>query len=113
MVSTRSEKSAMNAPSEGSDLIFPMQTSPCVVTCEQLCTFLDDYLAGKLTPSQQHVFDLHLSLSQSCHLYVENYRQTTHLRKDQFCDAHLSDCKEMSEALINAILSTRNMELDQ
>ena len=94
--------------SEGA-LSFTMQTSPSVVTCAQLCAFLDDYLADALPDNQRRAFDQHLGQSNSCRLYVENYKQTTHLRKEEFCDAHLSDCKEMSEALINAILSTKNL----
>ena len=49
------------------------------ITCNELITFLGDYIAGELPPPRRTEFERHLSVCPSCVHYLDSYRETIRL----------------------------------
>lgn len=53
------------------------------LTCKEVDAFLAEYLEGTLDPKIQKGFKKHLHMCPNCPVFLEQYRQTVHLLKDQ------------------------------
>ena len=54
-----------------------------IVTCKHFDTFLDDYLAGRLSPFTRLQFRAHLVLCPQCRKYLDQYRRAILAAQDQ------------------------------
>ena len=52
------------------------------VTCEEVITFLLDYLTRELSTEEQAEFDRHLAICPSCRAYLETYKQAARLSRE-------------------------------
>ncbi len=77
------------------------------LTCEQLERFIVDYLDSKLPAVQQREFEEHLSHCPACEGYLANYRSSIKLSQAAFKEESDSRCETMPEALVQAILASR------
>lgn len=74
------------------------------ISCQQLDSFIVDYIDGKLTEEQRIVFDNHLSDCPSCMDYVEAYKSAILLGKNAY-DKDIDECDEnIPDKLVTAIL---------
>ena len=87
-----------------------MRRVPLMVTCEELEGFIVNYFDDALPYWQRQKFELHLRLCPCCRRYIENYKQTIALSQAAFDDGDLSNCENMPEALVQAILTSRNKD---
>lgn len=71
-------------------------------TCQQLIDFLDDYVAGDLSPEHAEGFAWHLDRCPSCVAYVASYRETVRAARH----ASPAPLAPLPPALIAAILTT-------
>jgi len=77
-----------------------------MLTCEELESFLDDYLDGLLPAGARRRFEWHLRLCPDCRRYLEAYRRTVVLYRRAFeWEAALRE--ETPEDLARAILAAR------
>jgi len=67
-------------------------------TCEDVISFLDDYVAETLPPEPRASFDRHLAACPSCVAYLGTYRETIRL-------ARLT-IEDIPAEVITAILTT-------
>ena len=80
-------------------------SSATTLSCQQLETFLVDYLDGKLNDEQRRAFEEHISLCPPCVQYVEDYKSAISLGKDCF-KKEADECTEqIPEQLVSAILT--------
>jgi anti-sigma factor RsiW len=77
------------------------------VTCRELASFLDDYLADGLPFATMEAFDRHLSACTNCRRYLASYRETIRLGKRAFDTDLGSVPRDVPEQLIQAILRAR------
>jgi anti-sigma factor RsiW len=56
------------------------------VTCEEVITFLLDYLTRELSSEEQAEFDRHLAICPSCKAYLETYKQAVRLGREALRD---------------------------
>jgi anti-sigma factor RsiW len=47
-----------------------------MITCRELIEVLDDYLDGRLTPSEVDALERHLAVCEPCRAYLATYRRT-------------------------------------
>ena len=78
------------------------------MTCRELSEFLGRYFAGELRPDERIVFEAHLAECPDCVAYVRTYAETMRLAKDA-CALDAMPA-EVPEALVRAILATRETE---
>ena len=57
-----------------------------VLSCRELVSFLDDYLAEELPPERRAVSERHLALCDDCRRYLQSYRATVELSRAAFAD---------------------------
>jgi len=67
-------------------------------TCQDVITFLDDYIAEALPPERRESFDRHLAACPSCVAYLGTYRETIRLAK--------ATIEDIPPEVITAILAT-------
>jgi anti-sigma factor RsiW len=84
------------------------QDGSAALTCEELEGFIVDYLDNNLLIGQQQTFAQHLKACPNCESYVKNNRQTVRLTKAAFDKESESDCEEMPDALVKAILASHS-----
>ncbi|HLF55737.1 MAG TPA: zf-HC2 domain-containing protein [Thermoanaerobaculia bacterium] len=77
------------------------------VTCEEVLTFLLEYLSDELPPDRQLDFERHLEGCPSCRAYLATYRETMRLARGAERDPDLP-AEEMPPELIRAILAARS-----
>lgn len=83
-----------------------MSTTPSI-TCEELISFVLDYVDGSLPPPQRAEFDRHLSVCPSCVAYLDGYRMSLQLAREAFgVPPELSD-QSLPESLKAAIRAAR------
>ena len=51
------------------------------ITCRQLIDFIADYLDGELDDASRGDFERHLDRCDSCHAYLDSYRNTMRLTR--------------------------------
>lgn len=77
-------------------------------TCKDLADFLHDYLEGALQGETKEVFERHLHLCGECETYMETYRTTIELCREQ---PDAAPCrKPLPDDLVAAILAARARE---
>ena len=74
------------------------------ITCEEVITFLFQYLSGELEPAKQTDFERHLGVCPSCVSYLKTYKQAIELTKESARD---DKPEELGEELVRAILAAR------
>jgi anti-sigma factor RsiW len=72
--------------------------------CDELISFLDDYLDGGLAVETVIAFEAHLIGCRSCRAYLASYRETIVIARDAM-RAPMLDVSEAPEELIAAILA--------
>lgn len=77
------------------------------MNCQELISFLTDYLDGQLPLSQRLAFELHLTLCRDCRSYLHNFKVTVEATKQACANDTPSLPAELPEGLVNAILKAR------
>ena len=78
------------------------------VTCEEVITFLLDYLAKELTDEEEREFERHLALCPSCVAYLRTYREAVRLGRAAFEGESGERPPELGAELTRAILRLRS-----
>ncbi len=78
------------------------------MTCKEFIDFLSAYLDGELDPEIQQVFDQHLSVCPNCVIYMETYKSTISLLKEQGIEADSTIPDDVPQSLLDAILAARS-----
>jgi len=76
-----------------------------LITCEEVITFLADYLAHELEPGEERSFERHLARCPSCVAYLETYRETLRLGRAAWRDE--GSPPPLEPELVRAILAAR------
>lgn len=77
------------------------------ITCEEVITFLLDYLSRELAADEQSNFERHLALCPSCTAYVRTYEETVHLGRETLRRELETDLPELDSDLVRAIVQAR------
>ena len=75
------------------------------ITCREVITFLADYLAGELSPAQNHEFKRHLAVCPSCRAYIATYQETIRMARTAMIAPEMQ-VEDVPEDLIKAILAS-------
>ena len=78
------------------------------ITCEEVITFLLDYLTHELSTEEQAEFDRHLAICPSCQAYLETYKQTVRLGREAMRDELVPAPPALGAALVRAIVKARS-----
>ena len=54
------------------------------ITCQEVLTFLLEYLSKDLTPEEEQNFERHLAVCPSCVAYLKTFRTTVELGRHAF-----------------------------
>ena len=73
------------------------------ITCRELISFMDDYVAGGLPPAKVVEFERHLKVCPSCVAYLASYRETIRLARAAVAPPAVED---VPPELLTAILAT-------
>ena len=76
------------------------------ITCEEVITFLLDYLSHELAPDEVHDFERHLALCPSCAAYLATYEQTIRLGRETLRRELEIDPPPLGGELVRAILQS-------
>lgn len=76
------------------------------LTCQELITFLGDYLDGILPPDLAFEFERHLKVCPSCVAYVATYQETVRIARASVHAPSL-EIADPPEELVVAILAAR------
>ena len=79
------------------------------LTCQQLISFICDYLEGELPDEQKSSFDIHLERCPCCKNYLDSYQMTIRASKSACCDGADKPPK-MPDALVQAILAAQRQQ---
>ena len=77
------------------------------LTCEDVITFLFEYLGSEITPERAAAFERHLALCPSCVAYLTTYRETIRLGREALRPAD-DRPDELAPELLRALLAARN-----
>jgi anti-sigma factor RsiW len=77
------------------------------VTCEEVITFLLEYLTKELEAEEEMNFERHLAICPSCVAYLKTYKQAIHLGKVALGGDFGAKPPELGVELMRAILSAR------
>ena len=78
------------------------------LTCEEVITFLLDYLSQELPPDEQRDFERHLSICPSCAAYLATYERTVELGREALRQELEADPPPLDSELVRAILQPRS-----
>ncbi len=79
-----------------------------MLTCQELCDWIDAHLAGELSPAEAGAFRAHLEVCASCVRYLASYEATVRLGKRAFEWAPGDPIPaDVPVDLIHAILASR------
>jgi predicted anti-sigma-YlaC factor YlaD len=78
-----------------------------MITCQELTTFLDDFLAGECTARERRLIDEHLTVCPDCQRYLEQYRRTVELGRSAFADHAAPVPADVPAGLLRALLAIR------
>jgi len=82
----------------------PPAIDPTQLTCQQLESFIDDYLDNKLSEKKRDVFEAHIDYCPGCLKFLTNYRSAVHLGKKAYADDDQGSCASMPDNLVKAIM---------
>lgn len=77
------------------------------ITCQEVITFLLEYLSKDLTPEEEQSFERHLAVCPSCVAYLRTYKQTVHLGRVAMRREADAKPPELGLELVRAILQAR------
>lgn len=77
------------------------------VTCEEVITFLLDYLSRELEAEEESSFERHLAICPSCVAYLKTYKQSIHLGRVAMRRETDERPPELPVELVRAILAAR------
>jgi predicted anti-sigma-YlaC factor YlaD len=89
-----------------------MRYLPMMVTCEEADRFIDDYLAGALPRKQHLVFEWHIRLCSGCRDYLDGYRKSIDLCREDFYGAVKDGTEEIPEQIVQGIIAARRSTPD-
>ena len=72
------------------------------LTCQEVASFLADYLAGELDAEDRSQFEAHLNACPECTVYLRTYADAIRLAKDAYVPP-----ANVPERLVQAILAAR------
>lgn len=75
------------------------------ITCEEVITFLLEYLAKDLTPAEELEFERHLAICPSCVAYLKTYKQAIRLGRLALRQELDATPPDLGAELVRAILS--------
>jgi anti-sigma factor RsiW len=78
------------------------------VTCEEVITFLLDYLAHELEPEEEASFERHLAICPSCVAYLETYQEAVRMSRETVLREELRPPGPLGVELARAILASRH-----
>jgi len=78
------------------------------VTCEEVITFLLDYLTRELTADEEREFERHLEICPSCVAYLRSYKQAIALGRGALRGPEGGKPPELAAELVRAILQARD-----
>ena len=78
------------------------------LTCEEVITFLLDYLTKELTPEEEREFERHLAICPSCVAYLRSYRESVRLGRAAVRDEAGGKPPQLAAELVRAILAVRD-----
>ena len=78
------------------------------LTCEEVITFLLDYLSQELGREEQHDFERHLGICPSCAAYLATYERTVELGREALRRELEADPPPLDSELTRAILLARS-----
>ncbi len=78
-----------------------------LITCEEVITFLLDFLSQELAPDEARSFERHLAICPSCAAYLATYEQAVHLGREALRRELASAPPELDGELVQAILQAR------
>ncbi len=82
-----------------------------MITCKECIEFLDDYIAGDVSPAALENFEKHLALCPPCRDFIESYRKTI---EETRCACSEPDeqvgCDDVPPTLISAIIESRKLD---
>ena len=74
------------------------------ITCEELVTFLLDYLSQELDAEERREFERHLAVCPSCAAYLATYERTVELGREALRRELEADPPPLDGELVQAIL---------
>jgi anti-sigma factor RsiW len=77
------------------------------VTCREFIDFIIDYVSGDLRPDVSSAFEHHIVDCPDCHRYLTQYQTTVADGRQAFADEGDDVPHDVPEALIQAILRSR------
>ncbi|MBX2867590.1 MAG: zf-HC2 domain-containing protein [Acidiferrobacterales bacterium] len=77
---------------------------PTEMTCQEMESFIDDYLDNKLSDLQRDTFDAHIDYCPDCFNFMVNYRNAIRLGKTAYADDYKDSCEKMPDNLVEAIM---------
>lgn len=78
------------------------------LTCEEVITFLLDYLSSELPPDEAREFRRHLAVCPSCAAYLRTYETTVTLGREALYREIATDPPALDGELVRAILAARS-----
>ncbi|MBT6441751.1 MAG: hypothetical protein HOK61_04925 [Alphaproteobacteria bacterium] len=81
---------------------------PGMISCEELETFILDYLDDDLPAPKKRVFERHLKMCQECRDYLAAYCTSLALAKQAVAIDDGIDNTDIPEDLVTAIIEARN-----
>lgn len=78
-----------------------------LLTCEEVITFLREYLEQELDAAEAREFERHLVRCRSCVAYLDTYRETILLARGAWWEELPGAPPELGAELVRAILAAR------
>ncbi len=78
-----------------------------LITCQEVITFLLDYLTKELASEEEHNFERHLALCPSCVAYLKTYEKAVHMGRVALRRELEADPPALGVELVQAILQAR------
>lgn len=84
-----------------------MRYMPMMVTCREADQFIDDYLSDELPRKQRLVFEWHVRLCTGCKNYLDRYRRSIGMCRENFYDTDEDNEEEIPEQIIKGIIAAK------
>jgi len=84
-----------------------MRYMPTMVTCREANEFIDDYLSGELPVKQRRVFERHMKMCKPCRDYLDRYKHSIDLCRDNFYDKDGENGQPLPEEIIKGIIDAK------